>query len=107
MFGGSNPNKDLEVVSPPEDTVSALKFSPPAIPQTFLAAGSWDSQVRIWEVEQSGKTVPKAAQTLGGPVLDVAWLDDGSKIFMASTDKSVKCWDLAANTAVQSRHATG
>ncbi|XP_050671326.1 protein Rae1 [Leptidea sinapis] len=101
MFGGSNPNKDLEVVSPPEDTVSALKFSPPAIPQTFLAAGSWDSQVRIWEVEQSGKTVPKAAQTLGGPVLDVAWLDDGSKIFMASTDKSVKCWDLAANTAVQ------
>lgn len=43
---GVNPNKDLEVTSPPEDTVSALEFSPPSVPQTFLVAGSWDCRVR-------------------------------------------------------------
>lgn len=26
---------------------------------------------------------------------------DGSKVFMASTDKSVKCWDLGSNQTVQ------
>lgn len=44
--GGANPNKDLEVTSPPEDTVSALEFSPASVPQTFLVAGSWDCRVR-------------------------------------------------------------
>ena len=47
QLGGapSNPNKDLEVSSPPDDTVSALEFSPPSLPQTFLVAGSWDCRV--------------------------------------------------------------
>ncbi|KPJ14340.1 mRNA export factor [Papilio machaon] len=99
--GTNNPNKDLEVTSPPDDTVSSLEFSPPSVQQTFLVAGSWDCRVRCWEVEISGKTVPKAAQSMDGPILDVAWHDDGSKVFMASTDKSVKCWDLAANQCVQ------
>ncbi|NP_001040273.1 mRNA export factor [Bombyx mandarina] len=100
--GSNNPNKDVEVSSPPDDTVSALEFSPPSVTlHTFLIAGSWDCQVRCWEVETSGKTVPKAAQPMDGPVLDVAWHDDGTKVFMASTDKSVKCWDLAANQTMQ------
>lgn len=38
---------------------------------------------------------------MGGPVLDVAWSDDGSKIFAAGCDKTVKCWDLASNQLVQ------
>ncbi|CAH0403276.1 unnamed protein product [Chilo suppressalis] len=97
----NNPNKDMEVTSPPDDTVSSLEFSPPSVPQTFLIAGSWDCKVRCWEVEASGKTVPKAAQGMDGPILDVAWHDDGTKVFMASTDKSVKCWDLAANQTIQ------
>lgn len=71
----TNPMKDIEVVSPPEDTVSAMEFSPIALQQNFLLAGSWDSSVRLWEVEQSGKTVPKQMQTMGGPVLDVCWAD--------------------------------
>ena len=32
-------------------------------------------QVRCWEVEASGKTVPKAVQSMDGPILDVAWHD--------------------------------
>lgn len=49
-FGGtttttSNPMKDFEVVSPPEDSVSALEFSPATLQQNYLIAGSWDSNV--------------------------------------------------------------
>lgn len=70
-----NPMKDIEVTSPPDDTVSAMEFSPIALQQNFLLAGSWDSSVRLWEVESSGKTVPKQMQSMGGAVLDVCWAD--------------------------------
>ena len=36
-----------------------------------------------------------------GPILDVCWHDDGTKVFMASCDKQVKCWDLASNQTIQ------
>ncbi len=51
LFGGGttqtnhNPMKDIEVTSPPDDSVSCLSFSPGAIPSTFLIAGSWDNNV--------------------------------------------------------------
>lgn len=70
-----NPMKDFEVTSPPDDTVSAMEFSPSTLQQNFLIAGSWDSSVRCWEVESTGKTVPKQMKTMGGPVLDVCWAD--------------------------------
>ena len=45
----ANPMKDIEVVSAPDDSVSCLRFSPPAINNTnFLIAGSWDNNVRCW-----------------------------------------------------------
>ena len=37
-----NPMKDVEVQSPPDDTVSALRFSPKA---DFLVASSWSNDV--------------------------------------------------------------
>lgn len=105
-FGSStptsvNPMRDFEVISPPDDSVSCLAFSPAAIPQNFLIAGSWDNNVRCWEVEQTGKTIPKSMQTMQGPILDVCWSDDGTKVFMASCDKMVKCWDLNSNQTAQ------
>lgn len=76
----ANPMKDFEVVSPPDDSISCLAFSPAAIPQNFLIAGSWDNSLRCWEVEQTGKTVPKSMQTCSEPPLDCCWSDDGSKV---------------------------
>lgn len=40
-----NPMKDFEVISPPEDSISALSFSPESIPTNLLVAGSWDNCV--------------------------------------------------------------
>ncbi|XP_060525408.1 protein Rae1 [Cylas formicarius] len=97
----ANPMKDYEVVQPPDDSVSSLAFSPASLPQNFLIAGSWDNNVRCWEIEQTGTSIPKSIQSCGAPVLDVAWSDDGTKVFMAGCDKQAKMWDLNSNQVVQ------
>lgn len=98
----TNAMKDVEVQSPPDDSVSCIKFSPTSTgTSSFLVAGSWDNNVRCWEVTHQGQTIPKAQQTHTGPVLDCDWSDDGTKVFTASVDKTVKMWDLNSNQAVQ------
>lgn len=76
--GTHNPNKDIEVSSPPDDSISGLAFSPPALQQNFLVSGSWDNQIRCWEVignTNAWQTIPKAQQSHAGPVLDVRFSD--------------------------------
>lgn len=80
-FGGAsnvNPNKDLEVPSPPADGVSSLKFSPAS---NLLVATSWSGQVLCWDVQGNGQAIPKAAITSDKPVLCSAWSMDGSTVF--------------------------
>ncbi|CAG2176365.1 unnamed protein product [Oppiella nova] len=101
-----NPMKDLEVMSPPDDSISCLAFSPPSLPQNYLMSGSWDNQIRCWEISGNSQTnnwstVPKAQQTHSGPVLDLAFSDDGTKVFSSSCDKTVKMWDLNSNQSIQ------
>ena len=91
---GANPNKDIEVSNPSDDSISSLAFSPPSLPNNFLVAGSWDNNVRCWEITAQATTVPKAQQTMSGPILDVCWHEDGSKVFMASCDKQVQYWEM-------------
>ncbi|VDP09526.1 unnamed protein product [Soboliphyme baturini] len=98
--GTHNPMKDFEVLHPPDDSIQALKFSPPSIPQNFLVSGSWDNSVRVWEVKQDGKTETKAEQKMNGPVLEIDWADDGSKIFIACADRTVKIWDIASSQII-------
>jgi len=100
-FNNQTQKRDMEVTSPPDDSVSAMAFSPACVPTTLLIASSWDSNVRCWEVKEDGSTVPKAQQTHQGPILDVAWSDDGTKVFTASCDKTAKMWDLNSNQTQQ------
>ncbi|CAL8070579.1 unnamed protein product [Orchesella dallaii] len=94
--------RDYEVASPPDDSISCMCFSPATVPSIFLIAGSWDNNVRCWEVDRgTAKTAPKSMQSMSGPILDVCWSDDGTKVFMASCDKTVKCWDLGSNQSIQ------
>ncbi|XP_001950323.2 mRNA export factor-like [Acyrthosiphon pisum] len=97
----ANPNNDFEVTQPPDDTVSALEFSPATVQQTYLLSGGWDNTARCWEVGQNGQTEPKAMQSMSMPILDVCWSGDGTKVFMASCNQQVNCWDLASNQTMQ------
>lgn len=86
-----NPNKSFEVVQPPSDGISSLSFSPKA---NHLVATSWDNQVRCWEIQQNGTSVPKAAISHEHPVLCSAWKDDGMTVFSGGCDKQAKMWPL-------------
>lgn len=88
----ANPNKDYEVANPSDDSISSMAFSPASIQPNFLVSGSWDNNVRCWEIDNNAKSIPKAQQTMSGPILDVCWHEDGSKVFMASCDKQVQYW---------------
>ena len=44
----TNPNNDFEVVSPPDDSISCLEFSPASLAQNYLIAGSWDNSVSLF-----------------------------------------------------------
>jgi mRNA export factor len=80
-----NDNKDFEVTSPPTDGISSLHFSPTA---ELLACTSWDNQLRVWEVQQSGGTVPKCGVPHDAPLLCSAWSQDGLKLFAGGASKS-------------------
>lgn len=110
LFGAQEQKNmtDGEVTTPPEDTVASMGFNPicNAGPTYYFIAGSWDNQVRCWQVTKNNTTnkwvgEPKAQQQHQGPVLDVAWCDDGTKAFTASIDKTVKMWDFISNQHVQ------
>jgi hypothetical protein len=58
-------------------------------------------QVRCWEVEQTGKTIPKSMQTMQGPVLDVCWSDVSDSLI-----KIQIIWDVNAISAVNSCQLT-
>lgn len=62
--------KDVEVADPPSDSISSLAFSSAA---EYLAVGSWDNNVRLYEVGAQGQSQGKAMYSHQGPVLSVCW----------------------------------
>jgi len=64
---------DVMLDNPPEDSISHLAFSPVS---NHLAVSSWDSKVRIYEVDPiTGKNGGKSMFGFDGPVLSTAWSD--------------------------------
>lgn len=78
--GAGDITKDVPLVSPPDDGVSDMCFSPLG---DFLAVTSWDKNLRIYEVsETNGESQGKALYEYGAPVLNCAWAPvSGSFVF--------------------------
>ena len=47
-----------------DDSVQCLRFSPPTVQATYLIAGSWDNNVRCWEIKGDGSSEPKSQQSM-------------------------------------------
>ncbi len=63
-------DRDVEFPKGPEDTISALRWSPVA---SHLAAACWDGKVYIYDATNTASTDTikgVAAITVGAPVLD-------------------------------------
>eukprot|EP00730_Choanoeca_flexa_P013687 TRINITY_DN5591_c0_g1_i3.p1 TRINITY_DN5591_c0_g1~~TRINITY_DN5591_c0_g1_i3.p1 ORF type:complete len:335 (+),score=70.12 TRINITY_DN5591_c0_g1_i3:72-1076(+) len=99
MFGqAQQASNDVQVAPGPTDTPQCLSWSPVA---NHLAVGSWDSTVKAYEISATGQTQPRQEFKLGGPVLDTAFIGDGSKIVSAGADKTVQLCDLASGQMQQ------
>ncbi|KAH6636178.1 WD40-repeat-containing domain protein [Chaetomium tenue] len=95
----ANSHKDKEYVFPkgPEDTVSALRWSPVS---NHLAAASWDGKVYIYDATNttSSDTIKGvAAIPVGSPVLDCDFNKDGTIAVGASADKKLHLMDLKSS----------
>ncbi|GAB7364870.1 hypothetical protein MBLNU230_g5661t1 [Neophaeotheca triangularis] len=86
-------SKDEQVTNPPEDSISDLAFSGQS---DHLAVASWDKKVRIYEIDQQGKSKGVALFEHEGPVLGTAWSKDGQKVFGGGADKAARMLDLGS-----------
>lgn len=90
-----NTKSDFELGPACTDGVSDLSFSPAA---DYIAASSWDNQVRIWEVLSNNTAVGKAAITHDAPSLCCTWSKDGTKVFSGGADKTIRMLDVTTGT---------
>ncbi|KAJ7284704.1 WD40-repeat-containing domain protein [Mycena rebaudengoi] len=90
--------KDIEMGDPPTDSISSLAFSGQA---DYLAVGSWDNSVRIYEVGAGGQSQGKAMYQHEGPVLSVCWNKEGNKVFSGGADNAGRMFDIATGQATQ------
>eukprot|EP00486_Rosalina_sp_Unknown_P003382 CAMPEP_0201566382 /NCGR_PEP_ID=MMETSP0190_2-20130828/6128_1 /ASSEMBLY_ACC=CAM_ASM_000263 /TAXON_ID=37353 /ORGANISM="Rosalina sp." /LENGTH=97 /DNA_ID=CAMNT_0047985015 /DNA_START=84 /DNA_END=374 /DNA_ORIENTATION=+ len=66
-----NPNNDVILNDPPNDSIQALKWSPKA---NLLAVASWDCTVRAYQVDGSnGSSTVIGEYKNTAPPLDVIW----------------------------------
>ncbi|KAG8213032.1 WD40-repeat-containing domain protein [Butyriboletus roseoflavus] len=90
--------KDIEVTEPPSDSISALAFSSAA---DYLAVGSWDNNVRLYEVGAGGQTQGKAMYGHQGPVLSICWNKDGNKVISGGADSAARMFDITNGQTTQ------
>jgi len=88
----------MELADPPPDSISCLSFSPAA---DYLAVGSWDNNVRIYEVNAQCQSQGKAMYSHEGPVLDVCWSNDGTRVFSGGADKAARMFNLQSGASSQ------
>ncbi|KAJ7417118.1 mRNA export factor [Willisornis vidua] len=106
MFGSTtadnhNPMKDIEVTSPPDDSISCLAFSPPTLPGNFLIAGSWANDGEIpggnsWEGRQMWACfLTVVFDLLAGGLQQAASAQ--LRVQGSVQDSMVRCWEVQDN----------
>jgi mRNA export factor len=62
---------DVKLMSPPDDTISSLSWS---LKADFLAASSWDHEMRVYDMTSSPTGEGRALVDFDGPVPSCDWL---------------------------------
>ncbi|OWF52888.1 periodic tryptophan protein 2 homolog [Mizuhopecten yessoensis] len=90
----------LEVLTGHVGPISTLSFSSN---QSFLATGSWDKSVKLWDVFEN-KGVKETLQ-FNSDVLAVAFRPDGGEVAVANLNAQITFWN--PNTATQTGSIEG
>ncbi|KAF9063033.1 Poly(A)+ RNA export protein [Rhodocollybia butyracea] len=88
---------DIEIPNPPSDSISSLSFSGKA---DYLAVGSWDNSVRVYELSPQGQSQGRAMYSHQAPVLSVCWNEAGNQIFSGGVDAGF-AFDIATGQTTQ------
>ncbi|EPQ54183.1 WD40 repeat-like protein [Gloeophyllum trabeum ATCC 11539] len=94
----STAQRDVELADPPSDSISSLSFSPTG---DYLAVGSWDNQVRVYEVAANLQSQGRAVYSHQGPVLDLCWSKDGARILSGGADNAARVFDIQTGQSSQ------
>lgn len=95
----SEKDVEFEVAGPPNDSISSLAFSNAG---DFLAAGSWNNEVRIYEVNgKLERTTGRSIYSHQGPVLDVTWNKDGNRVISCGVDCAAYMHDVPSGQTMQ------
>jgi WD40 repeat protein len=76
--------------------ILALAFS---LDGRWLAAGSMDHMIRIWNMDQPGSVATLTGHA--GPVCALAFSSDGTRLVSGSYDNSVRVWNVDQRQLVQ------
>ena len=104
-FNAAKPQPtDIEVADPPGDAISAMAFSSAGAQGTdYLAVGSWDNNVRVYEINSTGQSKGLSMFAHQAPVLSVIWTQDGSKVISGGCDNAARMHDMQSGQSTQVR----
>jgi len=74
------------------DEVKSIRYSPDG---TYLASGSYDFGVRLWNTETGGPSITKFVGHQGG-INSVSYRPDGKRLASCSSDGTVIIWDTSS-----------
>lgn len=89
----------VELPSPPDDTVSCLRWSPAGCPMLLVGATSWDKTVRVWQVQPQPVGGRLQVPTMMGgqngtaPLLCLSFAADG-RVFYGGCCRTGQMWNL-------------
>ena len=81
----------LDSLSGHEGPISSLAFSGGVSGTAFLASGSWDKTVRVWDFVSAKAAIDVLRH--GADVLDVAFSPDGATLAASTLDGAIALWD--------------
>ena len=81
----------LDCLSGHEAPISCLAFGGSIAGTAFLASGSWDKSVRVWDFLSSKAAIDVLMH--GADVLDVAFSPDGATLAVSTLDGAISIWD--------------
>ncbi|VDM44713.1 unnamed protein product [Toxocara canis] len=93
----SNLQAPIMMLSGHEGEIYAAKFSPDG---TCIATGGFDMKIFLWNVYGNCENFSVLKGHIGA-VMDVHFSTDSGYLFSASTDKTVRVWDMETGTCVR------
>ncbi|KAI0416211.1 WD40-repeat-containing domain protein [Xylaria grammica] len=89
---GASVANDVVLASNGEDTIQSISWSPVA---NHVAAASWDSKVRIYNVASSSSTRGVSTLLAEGPIFSCDWAQDGKTVIAGGADKKIRIMDAS------------